>query len=51
MSGFITERDLEQADQEFPGILRFFQQLPRKPRTFLDLLAQFEHWGEAPCED
>ncbi len=47
MAGFITERDLEQAEQEFPGIARFFESLTRKPRTFLDLVAMFEHWGES----
>ena len=44
MVGFITERDLEQAEEAFPGIVRFFQSLARKPRTFLDLVALFEHW-------
>jgi hypothetical protein len=42
MRGFITERELEQADVEFPGILGFFQSLVAKPRTFLDLLSLFQ---------
>jgi hypothetical protein len=46
MVGMITERDLEQADQAFPGILRFFESLSRKPRTFLQLVALFQRWCE-----
>jgi hypothetical protein len=48
MVGFITERDLEQAEQSFPGIRAFFAGLQRKPRTFLELIAQYEHWGVRP---
>ena len=44
MVGFITERDLDLAEEAFPGIARFFASLPRKPRTFLDLVSMFEHW-------
>lgn len=47
MLGLITERDLELADQSFPGIIRFFESLSRKPRTFLHLLALFHGWGES----
>jgi hypothetical protein len=50
MVGFITERDLEQAEEAFPGINRFFDSLSRKPRTFLELVRLFDHWGE-PHED
>ena len=46
MVGFITERHLEQADEAFPGIVRFYESLARKPRTFLELVSLFEHWGE-----
>ena len=46
MVGFITERDLEQAEEVFPGIQEFFLSLERKPRTFLDLVSRFEHWCE-----
>jgi hypothetical protein len=42
MVGFITERDLEQAEEAFPGIARFFVSLSRKPRTFLELVCRFE---------
>ncbi len=44
MVGFMTERDLKQADESFPGIVRFFESLPRKPRTFLELVSLFERW-------
>ena len=46
MVGFITERDLAQAEEAFPGIIRFFDSLSRKPRTFLELVRLFDHWGE-----
>lgn len=48
MVGFITERDLEQAEEAFPGIARFFETLSPKPRTFLDLVSLFERWCEPP---
>jgi len=55
MRGFITERDLGEADQSFPGIGQFFAELTDKPRTFLELLARFEHWcpdqDAAPASD
>jgi hypothetical protein len=41
MDGFISERNLAQAEHAFPGIGRFFERLPTKPRTFLDLVAMF----------
>lgn len=44
MSGFITELHLAQAEEAFPGIRSFFESLSCKPRTFLDLVALFEHW-------
>ena len=43
MMGFITENELSQADQEFPGIASFFATLDVKPRTFLELVARFDH--------
>ena len=46
MQGFITERDLEQADEAFPGIARFFESLSSKPKTFLELVTVFDHWNE-----
>lgn len=45
MLGFITETDLRQADEVFPGIEQFFDALAEKPRTFLELVSQFEHWA------
>ena len=50
MVGYITERHLQQAEQEFPGILRYFETLSPKPRTFLELLSRFEHWCTRPDE-
>lgn len=50
MLGFITERNLDQAEKEFPGIQAFFSTLVAKPCTFLDLLAAFEHWCESPTD-
>jgi hypothetical protein len=47
MVGFITDRDLERAEEDFPGIGRFLASLYKKPRTFLELVAMFEHWREA----
>jgi hypothetical protein len=44
MQGFITDSELTAADQEFPGIARFFATLAVKPRTFLELVALFDHW-------
>jgi len=43
MVGFITERELEPAEAAFPGIVRFLESLSEKPRTFLELVALFEH--------
>jgi hypothetical protein len=51
MVGFITERDLDQAEEAFPGILRFFQSLARKPRTFLELMYQFQRCGAATAAE
>lgn len=41
MRGYITEQHFEQAETEFPGIRRFYLSCEVKPRTFLDLLAQY----------
>jgi hypothetical protein len=46
MLGLITERDLAQAEEAFPGIVRFYESLSRKPRSFLELLSRFERWCE-----
>ena len=37
MRGLITEQDFEEAEVAFPGIARFYADLPLKPRTFLEL--------------
>jgi hypothetical protein len=53
MVGFITERELQQADEAFPGIVRFFESLSRKPRTFLELVWRFERanqWAQGACQ-
>ena len=46
MVGFITDRELERAEEDFPGIGHFRASLVEKPRTFLELVALFEHWRE-----
>jgi len=51
MLGYITERDLQQADEAFPGIAQFWESLTEKPRTFLDLVSLFEHWHEDPATE
>jgi len=45
MSGFITERNFEEAEAAFPGIVRFYRRLARKPRTFLDLMRLYLEWA------
>jgi hypothetical protein len=50
MSGYITEKDLDQADEAFPGIKAFFEGLREKPLTFLELVALFGHWCESGRE-
>jgi len=42
LQGFITERNLDEADQEFPGIKQFYLAMTARVRTFLDLLRLFE---------
>jgi hypothetical protein len=41
IQGFITERHLREAELEFPGISRFFNDCAEKPRTFLELVWQY----------
>lgn len=48
MLGFITEQNLLEAEEAFPGISTFFARCPCKPRTFLELVALFEHWCPPP---
>jgi hypothetical protein len=47
MSGFITERDLDAAECEFPGIQRLYASLAAKPRTFLELVWLYQAWIHA----
>ena len=42
LQGFITEQHLDAAEQEFPGISRFFVDCADKPSTFLELVWQYE---------
>ena len=42
MGGFITERDFDAAEYEFPGIQRLYERLAHKPRTFLELVWTYE---------
>ena len=41
MRGCITERDFEEAESCFPGIAKFYRELPCKPTTFLELVWAF----------
>jgi hypothetical protein len=47
LQGLVTDRDLELAEREFPGICRFHEQRRGMHRTFLDLLAAFISWSPA----
>jgi hypothetical protein len=49
MLGFITENELDQAEAAFPGIVRYFESLSRRPQTFLELLALFDGWTSLPA--
>jgi hypothetical protein len=42
VQGRITERHLPLAEKSFPGICRFYDELPVKPVTFLQLVWAFE---------
>jgi hypothetical protein len=42
VQGRITERHLPMADECFPGIQRFYEELDSKPATFLQLVWAFE---------
>ena len=44
MCGFITERDFDAAEHEFPGIQRLYESLVRKPHTFLELVWKYEEY-------
>lgn len=51
LQGFVTERDLQLAEQEFPGITGFYLQQRTQsqccPRTFLELLGQYGAFSTA----
>jgi hypothetical protein len=49
LRGVVTEADLGAAEQEWPGLRRFFDRIPpiQRPRTFLDLVWRFERWRES----
>lgn len=41
LRGLVTDRDLDAAEQEFPGICEFYAAHIGRMRTFLDLLAAY----------
>jgi hypothetical protein len=49
LRGLVTEADLPQAEQEWPGLRGFLDRIPpaQRPRTFLDLVWRFECWRES----
>jgi hypothetical protein len=51
MRGCITECDFEEADRCFPGIARFYRDLPCKPKTFLELVWAFLDAGRTCADD
>jgi hypothetical protein len=47
--GFITEREFEEAETEFPGIVQLYRDLEQKPKTFLDLFEHYIHRDHPLC--
>jgi hypothetical protein len=49
LRGFVTEADLPDAEQEWPGLQAFWRRLPanQRPETFLELVWRFECWRAA----
>jgi hypothetical protein len=41
MRRFITEKNFDECEEAFPGIVAFYHQLAAKPRTFLELVHAF----------
>jgi hypothetical protein len=41
LKGFVTERHFAQAEEEFPGISRFYETCSPKPGTFLELVMTY----------
>lgn len=50
MRGMITERDFEECECAFPGIVRYYRELKVKPETFLELLWDFIN-RECTCSE
>lgn len=50
MRGMITERDFEECECAFPGIVGYYRELQVKPETFLELLWGFIH-QECSCSE
>jgi len=50
MRGVITERDFEECECAFPGIVRYYRELKVKPETFLELLWSFIQQERPRCE-
>jgi hypothetical protein len=50
MRGMITERDFEECECAFPGIVRYYREMKEKPETFLELLWSFLH-QECTCSE
>jgi hypothetical protein len=42
VSGFITEKQFAEAEKAFPGIARVYELLVRKPKTFLELVWEYQ---------
>lgn len=44
MGGWVTEKDLDAADEAFPGIRAFWERLEpaERPKTFLELVHLFD---------
>jgi hypothetical protein len=49
LRGLVTEADLSQAEQEWPGLRGYLARIPahQRPVTFLDLVWRFECWRES----
>jgi hypothetical protein len=49
LQGFVTEADLPQAEEEWPGLQKFLERIPfhQRPGTFLELVWRFESWRQS----
>jgi hypothetical protein len=43
MRGYITEKDFEECEAEFPGICDFYRRMRPKAGTFLELMFAYLH--------